>query len=792
MNPFIKDIFREISNSKGRFASICIITILGALMVVGIRASAVNMRDAAHNAFTQGNVYDLQVRSLVGFTEEDVIRIQNRLDVYRAVPTQIIDVYFEARDILRAMRIYSLPSGINELTLIEGRLPESYNEIAAERRFLRESGYSIGDTISFHNMDMPRFAGIFHTNEFIITGIAESPLYITSERGNTSLGAGTIRFYGFLHPDAFKLGIYTDIFVLMNESRNMHQVSLEYNEAANRWRDSIQEYMGGFVLTRQNGIAFESYFQDSLRLDQIGYVFPLIFFLVAILVTLTGISRMIEEQRGQIGIYKALGYKTPAILLKYIVYAFLCGAIGGVLGTVLGSQIIPRIIFDAYGHLYNMPYSNHPIPWDIGLITIGISIGCIVITALLTCINTLRAEPSVLMRPKAPKAGKRVLLEYVPLIWKRLGFISKVTSRNVFRYKRRFLMSIAGVAGCTALVLVAFGLSDSIGSVSRLQYEELVLYDYQIHMQDISDEERHLLLRDVHGEYLFIRSGTATAFTNLGSMPASLIIPENFNELSSFVRLAAPSRGFLGRIGEDTVADGEGVFITEKLARELGIRVGDYFTIIPGGDNPYTVRAAGIVENFVMHFIYMPLEYYQSVFGRTPAMNGLFVNGRINTWYIRDLNFVHATVSSASMLASLSGQTDALGVVTVVILVMACILAFVVLYNLTEINIIERMREIATIKVLGFYDTETAFYLYRENIVVTLLGTAVGLVAGIFLTGFVLSTAEIDLLKFPHVIFPVSFLFSAGISIFFALCVNAVTYRRLISIDMVSALKSVE
>ena len=791
MNPFWKDIFREIWGTKGRFVSMLLITMLGATLVTGIRATAINMRDAANAQYQAGNLYDLQLRSPVGFSQEAVDEIRAVPGVYRVMPSFIVDVYIDAREVRRAMRVYSLPDGINNIRIVEGRLPAAYNEIAVELRLLREGGHSIGDVISFANTEMPRFLGVFATNEFIITGVAESPLYITNDRGNTTLGAGTLRFSSFLHSDGFSLPVYTDVYVIMAESQGMHQVSSEYNAAALEWRRQMEDAVGGFVLTRQNGIAFESYFQDSLRLEQVGNVLPLLFFLVAALVALTGISRMIEDQRGQIGIYKALGYKTAAILAKYAIYALACGAVGGILGVVLGSQVIPRIVFDAYGHLYNMPHSNHPVPWDVAFITVGASIACVLGTALLTCINALKGEPASLMRPKAPKAGKRVILEFIPFLWRRLGFVSKVTSRNIFRYKRRFFMSLTGVAGCTALVLVAFGLRDSIGSVARLQFEDIIAYDFHVHMMDIGADGRAELLAFVDGDYLFIRTTTADAHTDMGGWSAALIIPEDFNAIRSFVSPLEPMRGLWARSFSYVEPYGEGVLVTEKLARDMGVHTGDYFNLVLGG-NAYRVRAAGIVENYVLHYIYMPPDYYFSLFGREPVFNGFFVKGDAYVSGLLYHDAVLAVVSTESMRNSLSGQTDALGVVTIVILVMACMLAFVVLYNLTEINIIERMREIATIKVLGFYDTETAMYLYRENMVVTGMGIVLGLVGGIFLNSFVLTTVEIDLLKFPHIIFPSSFVLSAAISVFFALCVNAATYRRLIAIDMVAALKSVE
>ena len=793
-NPLVKDILREVWNTKGRFVSMLMLTMLGAMMVVGIRGAAINMRDAAHNKFVAANLYDLQLRRALPFGSEELLHVRNVDGVHLAEGTFKSDKYTYFGESIRTVRITGLMDYINQVELTHGRMPTEAGEIAVEWRFLRDGRFELGDSVNFLQP-----AGRERTEEaldlmqavssFEIVGVVRSPLYLTNDRGITVIGDGNLNYYAYVHGSTFPEGVYTDIYILMEESRNMHQMSVEYNARALYWRSFLEEETGAFVLTRQNGVAFESYFQDSLRLDQVGRVFPIIFFLVAILVTLTAVSRMVEEGRGQLGIYKALGYSGKAVLLKYVFYTLSCGFVGGIIGSLLGSFIIPRVIFDAYEHLYNMPYSTFPVPWNFAFFATGVSTLCILITALLTCLGVFRGEAAELMRPKAPKPGKRVILEYIPFLWRRLGFINKVTARNILRYKRRFIMSLVGVAGCSALVLTAFGLRDSIGSVARLQFEEIIRYDFDIRLRNISPEYFEELLRYVDGETLFVRNITADAFTDSGGFAANVVVPYNFGKLRDFVTPLVPGRGFLGQNAELVLV--HGVLVSEKLAREMGIAAGDYFSLL-FGQEVTLLRAAGIVENYVLHFVYMPPEVYESMFGAVPIMNGLLVIGGIQAQNIMAHPLTLGISSTASQRNSLRSQTDALGVVTIVILVMASVLAFVVLYNLTEINIIERKREIATVKVLGFYDSETAMYLYRENFVVTLLGIALGLFSGIFLNSFVLSTMEIDFLKFPHIIHPSSFLFAALLSLAFALLVNAVTYFKLVNIDMAGALKSVE
>jgi len=376
-------------------------------------------------------------------------------------------------------------------------------------------------------------------------------------------------------------------------------------------------------------------------------------------------------------------------------------------------------------------------------------------------------------------------------------------------------MTLAGVAGCTALLLTAFGLGDSIGSVARLQFGDIAVYDARVHTRELSyacqaelivlsmqpglvelgawyQSSAHVLQPPRPAETLFIRAMAADAHTLTGGFSATVIVPEDMNRLPDFINLATPSFGFLGRVGEAITPTQDGVLVTEKLAREMGINAGDSFTITFGDGWSYTIQAAAIVENYLLHYIYMPPEYYARLFARPLRHNGLFITGDVDIQTLREHPSVLAITNTAWLRDNLTEQTDALGIVTIVLMVMACILALVVLFNLTEINILERMRELATIKVLGFQDTQAAMYLYRENMVVTVMGILLGLVVGVFLNGYILTTVEIDMLKFPHVIFPVSFVMASGISVLFALVVNLLTYRKLVGIDMVMSLKSVE
>ena len=790
ISPFFKDALRELWNTKGRYISLIIIIMLGTASVVGIQASAINMRDAAEKSYKASRLYDIQLKSSTGFSDEDVLSIYEMHGVANVMPTYIFDVYIDVRNELRPIRTYALPDSQNIVELISGRFPENAGECVVERRVLREARLSVGDTISFTLDNMDAYHGALEQADFIITGVVESPLYITFERGRTSLGNGTLRYYAYLHPEAYKLGVYTDIYVLMEESSHIHNVSDEYKANANIWKAAFEAvYPEWFVLTRENGTAFESYYQDTLRLQSVGYVFPMVFFIVAVLVSLTSMTRLVEEHRTQIGIYKALGYKPAAIMMKYVSYSLLCSILGAMLGVVLGSNLFPLIIGDAYGHLYRIPTMETPIPIGVAAFAVAVSASLLTSVTLITCAGTMIGEPAVLMRPKTPKAGKRVFLERVAPIWRRMGFIGKVSVRNIFRYKRRFMMTLVGVAGCAALLITAFGLRDSIGSVAIVQYRDIEKYDALVYTSEINTPaQREDIIALTPDTRLFIREESVSVglADEPGGTTASLIIPEDFGALLDFITFLDPYTG------KRVIPDSGGAVITEKLSRTFGIALGDIFSLtLPGGES-YSATAVGIVENYIMHYVYFPPQYYAEVFGRDPLPNALFIAGDIDAGELMKSINVRAVIETASLINNISDSTDALGVVTVLLLVMACALAFVVLFNLTLINITERKRELATIKVLGFQDKETAIYIYREIFIITLMGTVLGLLCGIGLTAFVLRSVEIDILKFPLILRPVSFLFSAGISVFFAIFVNFATYSRLAAIDMVESLKDVE
>jgi len=1042
MSAYWKDLLREITKSLGRYFSLIIITALGASSVAGILATSIDMRAVADKTFKARNLYDIQIKSTIGFSDDDISDLRGIPGVGVVMPTNSFDVYAYFENEVRTMRAFALPDSMNAVALEEGRLPESASEAAVERAILRHWGLRIGDTVKLGLDNMDDYFSVLKNSEFTITGVVVSPFFIIPyDRGTTSLGDGRLNNYMYLSPDAFDLDVFTDAYILMEESREMDNLSESYFTAAQEWvrmvkqtgnlsvnekarefsdaqeeidegwreyedgaaelddkvadaqkelddaeielaeaeaeledarvkleeaqatldaeiadalaeidrregeleagkagveanhleiesgqseldkaretllanlqvlesmayygaspeinmqydaiflaqeqleqkqaelsagraaldeaeeaisegmeqirraratleqeridaqteiddgwaeyHDGLASYNEGvaewrdgletlwreeadalleladarrelidaqktlddvpspewFYFTRSDNQAFESYYQDTRRLDEIGYVFPIVFFIVAVLVSLTTMSRMVDEQRTQIGIYRALGYGTLRIIMRLLLYALGAGVTGGILGVVGGSYLFPRVIYGAYMHMYDMPPIETPIPVEIGIVAGSASVGIVLAATLVSSLRSMRHTPAELMRPKTPPAGKRVLIEKAPFIWGRLKFTSKVTARNIFRYKKRFIMTLVGVAGCTALLLTSFGLRDSLAAIAELQYGKLTTYTSRAYLKEIStDKQRGELDSLMSGDWLYIREESLSAVGS--SFSVSMIVPESAERLGEFIEFYSRKTGETFRINSG------GILITEKLAREVGVSEGGSFSFTIDGEGPYTVRVDGVVENYVRHHIYMTQELYMVLFGEAPLLNSaLSLSSEASAGALLENSAVRAVVHTADLKESTSDSTDALEIVAIVLICLACALAFVVLFNLTNINIIERVRELATIKVLGFYNEELSMYIYRENGLVALMGIALGLVMGIFLHGYVLTAAEIDLLMFPRIILPQSYVYSVALTIVFAVFVNLVMNFKLARIDMVESLKNVE
>ncbi|MDD3303326.1 MAG: FtsX-like permease family protein [Clostridia bacterium] len=554
-----------------------------------------------------------------------------------------------------------------------------------------------------------------------------------------------------------------------------------------------------YILDRNTNPGYVSFIQDTKSIENIGAVFPVVFFVIATLISLTSMTSMVEEERIQIGTLKALGYNKRQIASKYLIYASLACIIGGILGMTLGFLLLPKIIWMMYKMMYTMPNIAISFNFEYGSIGLIVASVCIIGATLYAAMKELIHTPAVLMRPKAPKNGKRVFLERITFIWKHLKFSSKVTIRNIFRYKKRFLMTIIGIFGCTSLIIVGFGIKDSISSILPNQYEKVFNYDMQINLKNSLNNERKddlvnkLMANDKIKETIEIKSTSATAINGDKTQDIQIIVPKNNEDLGKMIHIADVKSHEVLELKDDEI------FITDKVAQLLNVKNGDTIKIENSDKEEKELVIANVIENYVGHYVYMSKSLYEAT--QEPYdTNLLYVkNNEISEEQEENLSKemigmseVSSITLTSTVMNMMDGTLNSLNYVVVILIVSAGILAFVVLYNLSNVNISERIRELATIKVLGFYDNEVYKYISRETVLLTAIGIVLGIFGGYLLNSFIISTCEINSLRFAKMIEPLSYVYSILITIGFTLIVNIVTYFSLKKINMIESLKSVE
>ncbi len=550
---------------------------------------------------------------------------------------------------------------------------------------------------------------------------------------------------------------------------------------------------------------YTGYGQTADRMSAFAKVFPIFFFLVAALVCLTTMTRMVEEERTQMGTLKALGYSNKSIISKYLIYSLSASLIGSIIGLLLGFYIFPKAIFAAYGIMYDLPPCVIRFKWNYAIIGMIVAILSTGLASYFACIKELKEQPSKLMRPKPPKQGKRIFLEKIDFIWSKMNFTQKVTARNLFRNKKRFFTTLIGVAGCTALLLTGFGLGDSISAIMDKQFGEngICNYDVQIVLgknsadtdaQNKAMEEikQRPEIKQAMKTHMDVIDGTSSRTENI--LEINLVVPENPAELPEFIKLQ-------NRKSKEKVSlDNNGVIISEKLANKTDTKIGDEITL-KANDKDYNVTVTGIVENYTFHYVYMPSELYRNIFGEEPSFDYVtaILNDNISTAQkdslasdLMKVDGIDAVAYTTQIIDTFSNILNSLNLVVAIFIIAAGALAFVVLYNLSNINLNERIREVATIKVLGFRDKEVSQYIVRENIILTILGTLLGLILGIFLHSYVVSVAEVDIVMFGRSIEPLSFVFAAILSLVFSAVVNLIMHKKLKKVNMVDSLKAVE
>ena len=552
-----------------------------------------------------------------------------------------------------------------------------------------------------------------------------------------------------------------------------------------------------YLFSRSYNPGYTGYGQDAERMANLASVFPVIFFLVAALVCLTTMTRMVEEQRVQIGSLKAMGYSGLAISRKYLLYGLLPSLTGGMFGLVIGYILFPKMIFTAYQIMYQMPNIELRAYGGISAYSLLAAVACTTLATLWACLATLRETPASLMRPRTPKAGKRVFLEYIKPLWRKMSFTHKVTARNLFRYQKRFWMTVIGIGGCTALIIAGFGMRSSLLFTMSRQYDDLFHYSAQVTLSsNVLPEERQAVEDFLAGDSRVVNdvpctASSATVITSSYSTTAYVEVMEA-GEIGKVIDLLDC------KTGEPITMEDTGVYIDQKLSELLKVSVGDTFFL--DGDARGDVTVAGIYEHYTGHFIYMTPSYYEQTLHADSEPNAYLMNftsddtDTCNAIFekLLSMNGVVTTSRMRDTQDTYMHSMERVDFVVVIIILAAAALAMVVLFNLSNINITERQRELATIKLLGFYDKEVSAYVYRENIVLTVFGVLMGCFMGHWLHIYLVRSTEIDLMMFGRQTAPSAYVYAAILTMLFSVLVNVLAHFKMKKIDMVESLKSAE
>ena len=1094
----IKDIFKEISKTKNRFLSIMLIIMLGTGFFAGVKSTCPDMIETAEKYFNEQNLMDFNIKSTMGFSDNDIEVMRNDPNVKDLYAGYTADMFLEHNgDMGTVSRVFSIDldkiddeSTINRLILKEGRMPQSENECVIDQGALKGGGIEVGDVIRLYVEEGKEVSDVLRNDEFSVVGLVNSPMYIGTERGRTTIGNGSIVNTIYISEDVFAYEVITDLFITYNDMRGLEYNGDEYenlrmaradelevfadgrektrkheiydtalaeiNKAEAELNDGIAEYEEGkatfeseiakaekelkngkyqiekgqkeiadnakklqdvwieyykglgaleqsekqlagftemfdkmtgeideamaiaeeiklyveeiksspfpegspiperlarlvelakrfdiegvidlsgmlerfpfiqnviermqmakeifaildqyeatyqesinklyeqkdnlensvgqlsdayvqlgdakkqlesgekelekgrkkieqaekdyekglaeftekkadgereladaykkieegkaeilkarhdlnelgdpewYIFDRTDNLGYSDFSNDAERVDRIATVFPVFFIIVAALVCLTTMTRMVEEQRVQIGTLKSLGYGKGAAVAKYLVYAISASLIGSIIGLCIGFVVIPVVVYNAYRIMYVLPDLEIVFRWDYA---IGCTVVAILVTslaALSACAVELREVPAQLLRPKPPKTGKRVLLERIGIIWNHLSFLQKVSVRNIFRYKKRIYMTIIGVAGCTALMFAGFGLRYAISSIVDKQYDSIFVYDL-IGMN--KDNLTKLEIEEIRGQFendddivshTLIRQETFSFENGRNKADADILVPENAEGFEKYIHLQER------KSGEAIAFPSDKAVITEKLSKLLEVNIGDTINLITDTGEEIEIEVGGITENYVTHYVYMSKAMYEDVMGENLSTNAFllelsedcdhdaFASRLLENNNILGMGF---SEESGNKFRELVGS---LNYIVIVIIVAAGALAFVVLYNLANINVEERIREIATIKVLGFYDNEVSSYVSRESFISSFMGMVAGLALGIPFLRFIVATAEVDMVMFNPAIRWDTYLWAGALTMVFTLIVDRAMYKRLKKVDMVSSLKSVE
>lgn len=814
----LKHIFMKIKDNYKRFLSLICMAFLGVGFYAGIQSSSPDMLKTLDNFYDENNVYDISVISNVGLTEDDLLKLSKIKNVELAINIQEKDTYLEIEENNYVVKLIEYNSQMNNVYIKEGRLPKNNNEVSVDNALLENNNLKLGDSITIDG------------KKYSIVGNVISPLYFSAERPNSNLGSGKVDYYIYVYNGFLDLEAYSNIYITVKGAKKYLTNSDSYKKLINNVKKDIDlikdkqqdirydelysdiietSEMYGISIDESNFIKPKWYIYDRLdntsykelinasdNLKKIGNIFPIIFFAISVLVSLISMMRMIEEDRVENGTLKSLGYNSFHITLKYVIYSLLATTIGSSVGAIFGSYMIPSVIWNIYKKIFFIPKFIYLLKSDYNVLGLWICILCICGTSVIVCIKNLREVPANLMRPKAPKSGKKILLERINFIWKKLKFSDKITIRNIFRYKSRVITTVLGIAGCTSLILAGFGLKDSIKDVTDFQFNNIIKYDKLLMTNESINQidiEKELLNDDKVENFTNVNTQNIKVLFNDEEQEVTMITPDDFNSISKSISLIdLKTNNIIDNISDNSC------IISEKTAKLLDIDVGDKISLLDNDNNKYDIKVSYIIKNYINQYLYINKNTY----------NNLFNNYKINSILIslkdKDKNskefdkkyisngYALTIVDNDDMKNSMNDMLSSIDSIVAILIIAAASLAFVVLYNLSNINISERKREIATLKVLGFYPSEVDKYINRETVLLTILGIGIGLLFGSYLSHFIISTCEPDYIMFDRHVYTLSYFYSLFITVIFTIIVTIVTHFNLKKINMVTSLKNVE
>lgn len=790
---YIKDIVRTIRKSKKRFLALVVITMLGVTVLSGIYATCQNMYHSSDQFYDRQELFDIELIAVNGFQDKDVQTLKDIKSIDKVNGGYSEIVQSEVNHSIKKVEVSMYREGdLNTPYVMEGRLPTKEDEIMVSESYLEASNKQLNDYVDMETL--APYTGLKRLKYRIVAKVLDPRDINNKVMAFRSSASSDYTF--FVGEEAMDVKAYNVIYMSVEGAKAYNCYGDTYTNKIEAVKKQIQEipaFKDVYIQDRSVLSSYTSLQSDMGSIEAIGRVFPLLFLVVAILIGLTTMTRMVEEERLLIGTYKALGLRNRAIYMKYMGYAFLACLLGGILGDVLGFVIVPMILTTILKVLYILPEVSLGFDFLYGIGGILLFIGVMMIAVFATCHQVLKEMPATLMRPKAPKAGSRILLERIPFIWGKLKFLNKVTLRNLFRYKKRMFMSVLGVMGCTALVLIAFAIKNSVTNLMPLQYDETYRYDLMVVSDLVANDALMKEVRDdakVKSAMHLYMENDKVVHEGVSEKVQLMVLPTKAS-IKPYISLRDTN-------GKAVDLKGKQVFLTQNAADILQVGKGDKIFLQDNELNQKEVEISDVVENYLGNHIYMSEELYESLYG-TYMPNTILAN--MNSDAKSQIEYADTLLEKAGVLSAVSSEAlkddfssnfTMVNTVVYVLIALAAALAFVVLFTLSNINIMERNRELATIKVLGFFDEEVSTYVNKEMMILTLIGIALGLVLGYYLSGLLTYVLKMPSLYFAVHIDFISYIIAVGISLFFAVFVNIVMNRSLKKIDMVEALKAIE